>query len=51
MHWVDLAEREGLIESSCKHGNKPTGSIKLGEFRGYVKNRFLRRTLREEIVV
>jgi hypothetical protein len=30
--WVLLAEDWGTLADSCKHGNKPSGSIKDAEF-------------------
>jgi hypothetical protein len=27
MDWIDLAQRQGPVASSCEHGNEPSGSI------------------------
>ena len=32
MDWVDLAQNRDMRLGSCECGNKPSGSIKRGEF-------------------
>jgi hypothetical protein len=29
--WIDVAQDQGLVESSCEDGNEPSGSIKCWE--------------------
>jgi hypothetical protein len=31
MDWIDQAQDRGPVESSCEHGNEPSGSIKCSE--------------------
>jgi len=32
MNWIDLAQEWGQVAGTCKRGNEPSGSIRLGEF-------------------
>jgi len=38
MDWIDMAERYGQVGGSCESGNKPSVSMKSGEFLDYLRH-------------
>jgi len=32
MDWINLAQVKGRVTGCCEHGNRPSSSLKFGEF-------------------